>query len=1296
MSLQNSRIIRLPIFSILCHLLYERAFGSVSHKNSWDLLTIYGIEILIISIPVIGLLHAIRVSKLFKKKNIDNLIMDFYILLFVFTPLLVLLGLFNPASPVFLPILFFKLLIEVPIPFFSGMMKALFSGRFAEALFFSFVISLYLLPCIAIWYSLSYILRQKILGWYCTWQFSSTRLNRKATIISFWGIQLVHTVGFLTKACLFLSLTQLAINTSLGVLWLFYVWANNLYLGNLGIRSLLPFLLSISAMAFIGLNVSLLFLFAGSVVTSIFLSRVLKILSPILGNPFHLLLNRILFRLTWFSVKSLSAIIEFMSSLSFVGFIANPIRIKFIQLTLIHFLDNDLAPKSVGLKIFATKVAQDILETNTTTSLSDKDLFFVGKIASKLFHLGDIKNAELLCSILENKNSNDTASYQNDDLFETLYHYYSESHQFHRLQLLLNRYSPGYSVNRQSHDSNYPRSFAYSNRISRMLYLSAVMKHEFIMGKYCKSRAKYISQYLSWQYIFEILTDLPDIKKQNFDFIHSSFGVGTSIDLYKSFLLDLSLKVSSSTYKSKLIEDNHREFVILLATIQLMFERQDKAHLFLTLKDPTLCPNSKEIKDLLCEQFIVDILGMKVVVKNLFFKENKKLVPLIHLLANTSSSRTAISTLRQSAEQEGRRLELAFLTCCEGKLLVDNNILEEGISYLNAGIELYEGARHSISTDNLAIGFGSAYLEYCNWMISALVQTGDFSLAFEYTEKANSRALLDLVSGKTASNSGKDSNSKKLINKIREIDLHLYHLQSDSYEKSVFHEILPRFLKVALRNRFDNTNQYHQQKLFKERRSLLKQLERIDALASALIDLSALSLQPSGSSSPISTSFEALWNSKALSKNEVAIHIHAISKSDIFSSNRLWEKVVCFALFMHEGKLKLCHHIINDERIVHELQNSCKSLIHSIKRWSDPKQNKQRRQSQSVLTKHMLLPLLNQIPDSYKTLAISANQDFQFLPWGVLFDQDYEKTYDPLCKNLVEVFQTKITPSFNFLYLLKLREDKRCRKEKSESLFAGISEYLKPSEQLFWTSIEIDHSSGFYENSYILKDEEVDLLFEQKLKDAEIVHFSGHADRNESKPNLESLEKVYLCLYKKRISAAKILSGSLNCPQAKAILLSACLTGQGDLTISGSEVLGLERALFYAGASSLVTTLWSVDDFATAILMIKFHEIWSNQNNSLDSLSFSFNAAQCWLKELTYRELGKQVIDIEELIKTCLTFHQCLLTIAESENDTATKTHITQLCNRYENIQDELRKKSDEKCFSHPYYWAAFQVKGLG
>jgi len=57
---------------------------------------------------------------------------------------------------------------------------------------------------------------------------------------------------------------------------------------------------------------------------------------------------------------------------------------------------------------------------------------------------------------------------------------------------------------------------------------------------------------------------------------------------------------------------------------------------------------------------------------------------------------------------------------------------------------------------------------------------------------------------------------------------------------------------------------------------------------------------------------------------------------------------------------------------------------------------------------------------------------------------------------------------------------------------------------------------------------------------------------------------------------------------ADLVTLSACETGLGKIA-NGDDIVGLSRGFLYAGSSSIVASLWKVDDLATSDLMTRFY-----------------------------------------------------------------------------------------------------------
>lgn len=64
---------------------------------------------------------------------------------------------------------------------------------------------------------------------------------------------------------------------------------------------------------------------------------------------------------------------------------------------------------------------------------------------------------------------------------------------------------------------------------------------------------------------------------------------------------------------------------------------------------------------------------------------------------------------------------------------------------------------------------------------------------------------------------------------------------------------------------------------------------------------------------------------------------------------------------------------------------------------------------------------------------------------------------------------------------------------------------------------------------------------------------------------------------------------NLNLSNTQLVVLSACQTGLGK-EVRGEGLVGLSRGFIYAGASSVVASLWKVDDSATSQLMTEFYK----------------------------------------------------------------------------------------------------------
>ena len=110
-----------------------------------------------------------------------------------------------------------------------------------------------------------------------------------------------------------------------------------------------------------------------------------------------------------------------------------------------------------------------------------------------------------------------------------------------------------------------------------------------------------------------------------------------------------------------------------------------------------------------------------------------------------------------------------------------------------------------------------------------------------------------------------------------------------------------------------------------------------------------------------------------------------------------------------------------------------------------------------------------------------------------------------------------------------------------------------------------------------------------RLKDYRYVHFATHGFVDSENP---SLSAIVLSLVDRDgrpqdgfLRADELYGLELS---ADMVVLSACQTGLGK-EIRGEGLVGLTRGLMYAGAATVVVSLWSVSDNATADLMARFY-----------------------------------------------------------------------------------------------------------
>jgi CHAT domain-containing protein len=187
----------------------------------------------------------------------------------------------------------------------------------------------------------------------------------------------------------------------------------------------------------------------------------------------------------------------------------------------------------------------------------------------------------------------------------------------------------------------------------------------------------------------------------------------------------------------------------------------------------------------------------------------------------------------------------------------------------------------------------------------------------------------------------------------------------------------------------------------------------------------------------------------------------------------------------------------------------------------------------------------------------------------------------------------KYAPSLQLLELVKNRLTTRNSPPPNQlQLFA----LQNPTEDLFYADMEVETiKTRFNPHQILLRKQATKTALNENrenLSNTSYLHFSCHGVFNFDYPLLSSL----------------VLADSLeptleiNPPQPPL--------SKGGLEENTFEYIGLPSGFLYAGSMNVVSSLWAVDDFATAILMIKFYQ----ELPEAASVALALNAAQNWMR----------------------------------------------------------------------------------
>ncbi len=236
--------------------------------------------------------------------------------------------------------------------------------------------------------------------------------------------------------------------------------------------------------------------------------------------------------------------------------------------------------------------------------------------------------------------------------------------------------------------------------------------------------------------------------------------------------------------------------------------------------------------------------------------------------------------------------------------------------------------------------------------------------------------------------------------------------------------------------------------------------------------------------------------------------------------------------------------------------------------------------------------LIPPLPASVTDLVIIPAGKLALIPFEALLTHRPDKADDYR-------LMPYLTNRFNIRYefsagLILQKKKKRTMQHKPAILLcAPISFTERYLPDLPGTEAEVREISKLFSEksltaaAYTGRDADEKLIKSADLKQFDFLHFATHGIVDESSPELS---RIFLQpdgdAEDGNLFAGEIYNLELD---ARLVTLSACQTGLGKIQ-KGEGVIGLSRALVYAGAKNLLVSFWKVEDESTAMLMKDFYQ----------------------------------------------------------------------------------------------------------
>ncbi|MEA5529200.1 CHAT domain-containing tetratricopeptide repeat protein [Dolichospermum sp. UHCC 0684] len=574
-----------------------------------------------------------------------------------------------------------------------------------------------------------------------------------------------------------------------------------------------------------------------------------------------------------------------------------------------------------------------------------------------------------------------------------------------------------------------------------------------------------------------------------------------------------------------------------------------------------------------------------------------------------------------------------------GNTAFKSRLWTEAIEGYSIAIEAVETSRIWIKSEARRQEILEESIEIYQNIVQAYINTKQIDKAFEYSERSRSQRLVDLMASSHLSQSENiPPKVQELLQKYEELQQQIdierqnYKSENNRSETRAIWQVYNE--KIAS---LENTKQ-----------DIWEQLRKEDPILAGEIQVKPLSL---------------LEIQQLIDHPKTAIlsfyttnsdtHIFIITQNSIYLHTCIGEGLARFQNWIARNWLS--NYIYNSQ----QWENDMEHFLHEL------------------AERLQLSKIIYQYLQDIEELIIEPHLLLHQIPFAALPTGEYQEY-------LVDRFLIRYTPSCQILdFCHQNHKKKRLNLDVQYFQYGTVEDATDDLYCAKWEGEQIAQMYNIPSEKRLIGSSQATVQNYRKLAEqVQILHSCHHAESCLYNP-LESQLK----LGDGSITLGQLMSPGWRLPNLLDVFLSCCETNLDKPDIT-DNLLTLSTGFLCAGAISVISSLWKVNDLATALFSIFYYQQRQEGKNRPAALK----AAQIKLRELRKADLEEISQAAENQRKQARNQKKQYPQDSKEylECDFQHKKSLKIL-----NTIDHIQKSKGEFPFAHPRYWSAFIAQGL-